>query len=259
MDPDMDGRSVVITGGAGGIGRALARRFIASGASVVLGDCSRQALEGAGRELGGAVGLQRCDVSSEPDCVALVAAAERRTGRPVDVFIANAGLPFAGLLHDASADAISRVISVNVLGSILSAKAAIGSLSRGVEPSLLFMGSLQSVTGRAGRSVYTASKHAIAGLTRSLALELGPLGIRVNAIAPTVLDTPFLRQAYEQAGIEAEAGLRAAADALPLGRIPSLDEVAATALFLSSQAARSITGQIVVVDCGASAGKFQRG
>jgi len=118
------------------------------------------------------------------------------------------------------------------------------------------MGSLQSVTGRAERSVYTASKHAIAGLVKSLALELGPQGIRVNAVAPTVLDTPFLHQAYERAGIAVGQGLMQAAQGLPLRRIPTLDDVASTVLFLSSAAARSMTGQIVMVDCGATAGKM---
>ncbi len=259
MKQDFHGRSVAITGGAGGIGRAMARRFLAAGASVVLGDVEGGALAAVGAEFGDAVGLVECDVTSESDCSRLIEFAQDWAGRPVDVFIANAGVPFAGSLQQVTATDIARVVGVNVVGSILSARAAIGSLSRGVDPALLFMGSLQSVTGRAERSVYTASKHAIAGLVKSLALELGPLGIRVNAIAPTVLDTPFLHEAYEQAAIPLERGLREAARALPLGRIPTVDDVADTALFLASRAARSITGQIVMVDCGASAGKFSPG
>ena len=256
MVEDSDRRSVVITGGAGGIGRALARRFLAARASVFLADCSEGALESAAAELGHAVGVMRCDVSSESDCMRLVQLAEAHAGRPIDVLVTNAGVPFAGPLREASAEEISRVITVNVVGTILSARAAIDSLTRGADPCLLLMGSLQSVTGRAGRSVYTASKHAVAGLARSLALELGPLGIRVNALAPTVLDTPFLHEAYARAGVSVEAGLRDAARALPLGRIPTVDDVAETAFFLASRAAAAITGQVVMVDGGASAGKF---
>jgi 3-oxoacyl-[acyl-carrier protein] reductase len=251
-----DRRSVVITGGAGGIGRALARRFLAAGASVFLADCSEDSLEAAGAELGQTTGLMRCDVTSERDCMRLVELAEAHAGRPIDVLVTNAGVPFAGALRDASAEEISRVITVNVVGTILSARAAIDSLARGTDPCLLLMGSLQSITGRAGRSVYTASKHAVAGLARSLALELGPLGIRVNALAPTVLDTPFLHEAYARAGVSVEAGLREAARALPLGRIPTVDDVAETAFFLASRSAAAITGQVVMIDGGASAGKF---
>jgi len=256
MAHDTARRSVVITGGAGAIGRALARRFLASGASVVIADCSEPALAEASVALSQAVGVMHADVTRESDCFRLIEMAEAYAGRPVDVMIANAGLPFAGALREATAEDISRVITVNVVGTILSARAAIDSLARGVDPCLLLMGSLQSVTGRAGRSVYTASKHAVAGLARSLALELGPLGIRVNAIAPTVLDTPFLHEAYARAGLSVEAGLHAAAQALPLGRIPTVDDVAETAFFLASRAAASITGQVMMVDGGASAGKF---
>ena len=248
MDTYFQGRSIIITGGARGIGRAMARRFLSMGAQVVVGDSDEAALDRVHAEFGDSLGQVRCDVTHESDCARLVEFARMRTGRHVDAFIANAGVPFAGPLQDAKPSDIERVIAVNVTGSLLSARAAIGSLAHGVDPVMLFMGSLQSVTGRAERSVYTASKHAIAGLVKALALELGPLGIRVNAIAPTVLDTPFLHEAYQQAGLSVEAGLQAAAGALPLGRIPTVDDVADAALFLASAAARSITGQIMLVD-----------
>jgi 3-oxoacyl-[acyl-carrier protein] reductase len=104
--------------------------------------------------------------------------------------------------------------------------------------------------------VYTASKHAIAGLVKSLALEMGPQGVRVNGIAPTLVDTAFLHQAYEQAGVEVVSALAKAAQSLPLGRIPSVDDFAQAAVFLASPSAAAITGHLLMVDCGASAGKF---
>jgi NAD(P)-dependent dehydrogenase (short-subunit alcohol dehydrogenase family) len=256
---DMHGVNVVITGGAGGLGLATARAFLQAGARVVLGDidleAARQVLDGLGAEPGRAHAVA-CDIADPDACEALVRAAEARFGAPLDVFVANAGRPFGGKLLEARPQDIRRVVDVNVTGTIFSAQAALRSLVRSPRACLLFTASLQSVAGRAERSVYTASKHAIAGLVKSLALELGPLGVRVNGIAPTVVDTPFLRQAYEQAGVAVEAGLRKAAAGLPLGRIPTADDFAQAALFLASPAASAITGHLLMVDCGATAGKF---
>lgn len=249
----------VITGGAGGLGLATARAFLAQGAQVLLADLDAQALIEAQRQLHAPAGdLQTacCDITEPADCERLVAVAEEGLGGPIDVFVANAGRPFGGPLEQAETTAIRAVIDTNITGTLLSAQAALASLRRSPRASLLFTGSLQSVLGRAERSVYTASKHAIAGLVKSLALEWGPLGVRVNGIAPTLVDTPFLRQAYAQAGIEVAPALIRAAQSLPLGRIPTPEDFAHAAVFLASEEARAITGHMLMVDCGASAGKF---
>lgn len=249
----------VITGGAGGLGLATARAFLAQGAQVLLADLDAQALIEAQRQLHAPAGdLQTacCDITEPADCQRLVAVAEEGLGGPIDVFVANAGRPFGGPLEQAEPTAIRAVIDTNITGTLLSAQAALASLRRSPRASLLFTGSLQSVLGRAERSVYTASKHAIAGLVKSLALEWGPLGVRVNGIAPTLVDTPFLRQAYAQAGIEVAPALTRAAQSLPLGRIPTPEDFAHAAVFLASEEARAITGHMLMVDCGASAGKF---
>lgn len=253
------GMNVVITGGAGGLGQATARRFSELGARVLLADSDLGRLANVLDGVGGdseRLALAHCDITSARHCHRLIETAEAFFGGPIDVFVANAGRPFAGPLLEATEDDIRQVIDVNVTGSILSVQAALKSLVRSPRASLLFTGSLQSVIGRAERSVYTASKHAIAGLVKSLALELGPVGVRVNGIAPTLVDTPFLRQAYEQAGLEVVPALSAAARALPLGRIPTVDDFANAAVFLASPAAAAITGHLLMVDCGASAGKF---
>ena len=249
----------VITGGAGGLGLATARAFLAQGAQVLLADLDAQALIEAQRQLHAPAGdLQTacCDITEPADCQRLVAVAEEGMGGPIDVFVANAGRPFGGPLEQAEPTAIRAVIDTNITGTLLSAQAALASLRRSPRASLLLTGSLQSVLGRAERSVYTASKHAIAGLVKSLALEWGPLGVRVNGIAPTLVDTPFLRQAYAQAGIEVAPALIRAAQSLPLGRIPTPEDFAHAAVFLASEEARAITGHMLMVDCGASAGKF---
>lgn len=252
------GLNVVITGGAGGLGRATARAFLDAGARVVLADVDVAGLQAAlaalGRRPDGIQALP-CDITDAAACASLVVQAETFFGAPIDVFVANAGRPFGGPLLDASPEDIRRVVDTNVTGSILSAQAALRSLVKSPRASLLFTASLQSTTGRSERSVYTASKHAIAGLVKSLALEMGPRGVRVNGIAPTVVDTPFLRQAYAQAGVPVQPALEQAARSLPLGRIPTPEDFAQAAVFLASPAAAAITGHLLMVDCGASAGK----
>ncbi len=253
------GMNTVITGGAGSIGLETARCFLAAGARVVLADIDATALAGAVAALrapAGSLASVVCDITDADQCAHMIERAEAFFAAPLDVFLAHAGRPFAAPLRDASAAEIRGVIDVNVTGTILSAQAALRSLVRGRNPSLIFTGSLQSVAGRANRSVYTASKHAIAGLAKALALEMGPHGVRVNAIAPTAVDTPFLHQAYAQAGLATEPMLDAAAKSLPLGRIPTAADVAQAALFLASPAAGAITGHVLMIDCGASAGKF---
>ncbi len=255
----MKNMRTVITGGAGGLGLATARAFLAQGAQVLLADLDAQALTEARQHLQApALDLHTacCDIAQAADCQRLVAQAEELLGGPIDVFVANAGRPFGGPLAQADPSEMRAVIDTNITGTLLSAQAALASLRRSPRASLLLTGSLQSVLGRAERSVYTASKHAIAGMVKSLALEWGPLGVRVNGIAPTLVDTPFLRQAYAQAGIEVGPALARAAQGLPLGRIPTPEDFAHAAVFLASQEASAITGHMLMVDCGASAGKF---
>jgi NAD(P)-dependent dehydrogenase (short-subunit alcohol dehydrogenase family) len=255
----MKNMRAVITGGAGGLGLATAQAFLAAGARVLLADIDAPALADVRRSLRAPAQdllCACCDISDAADCARLIAVAEEGLGGPIDVFVAHAGRPFGGPLAQADPADIRSVIDTNVTGTILSAQAALVSLRRSPRASLLFTGSLQSVLGRAERSVYTASKHAIAGLVKSLALEWGPLGVRVNGIAPTLVDTPFLRQAYAQAGIEVAPALARAAEGLPLGRIPTPEDFAHAAVFLASDEARAITGHLLMVDCGASAGKF---
>jgi NAD(P)-dependent dehydrogenase (short-subunit alcohol dehydrogenase family) len=255
----LDGMNALITGGAGGIGRATAGAFLAAGARVVIADVDRDGLSRALEDLAAPAGQAaavECDIADPAQCDEMVARAEVFFGAPLDICLANAGRPFSGGLLEASPAEIRAVIDVNVTGTILTARSALRSLIRGRQASLLLTGSLQSVSGRAERSVYTASRHAVVGLVRSLALEVGPRGVRVNGIAPTVIDTPFLHAAYAKIGRDVEAGLAQAARGLPLGRIPTVEDFAQAAVFLASPAAGAITGHLLMVDCGASAGKF---
>ena len=250
--------NVVITGGLGVLGLGCARAFLKSGARVVLADVEPKSgpLLELTQEFGDHLLFFPCDVSRLDDCRQLVAQSESFFKGAIDVYLANAGVPFGGDFLAASPEQISQVVDVNILGSIYSAQTAIPSLLKNPTSLLLFTCSLQSTLGRAQRSLYTASKHAIAGLVKSLSLEFARRGLRVNGIAPAAIETPFLYSAFEGAKISKTVGLQTAAQSLPLGRLPSVEEFASTAIFLTSPGAASITGQLLTLDAGASAGIF---
>lgn len=252
-------RGVVITGAGSGMGAAAARRFAREGARVVVSDLQEDAAAAVAREidLGGGKALAvRCDVASAADCNQLVEASERFFGGPIDVFLANAGVSFAGDFLQADPEQLRRVIDVNVTGSVLSAQAALRSLVRAPDGCLIFTSSLSGVVARARRSVYNASKHALGGLVKALALEFGPMGVRVNAIAPGATDTPFLRAHLAKVNDDVDAAVARIVAGMPLGRLVQPEDFADAAVFLASPAARSITGQTLQLDCGAAAGNL---
>lgn len=254
----LEGYNTVVTGAARGLGAAAARGFAAEGARVLVSDIdeagARASAFGIDPTGARAIGV-RCDISDPAQCERLVATAEEFFGGPIDVFLAHAGVGFVGRLHEAEVEKIRIAIEVNVLGSIFSARAALRSLTKSPRASLLFTSSLQGVTGRGLRSVYTASKHALVGLTKSLALEYGPLGVRVNAIAPASTDTPHLRSMLGQTTDDVEQAVRNVAASMPLGRLPTPEDFANAAVFLASPSAASITGHTLLLDSGASAGR----
>lgn len=252
-------RNAVVTGGAGGLGAAAVRKLHGSGAKVVIADIDESRAVVLARDIdpsGTRCLGTGCDISNPDDCDRLIADAEKFFGEPVHLFLANAGAGFAGPLTEADPLQIKRVIDINLTGSILSARAAVRSMLKGNDGVVLFTASLQSVMARSQRSIYTATKHALVGLVKSLALEYGPHGIRVNAIAPASTDTGFLRQQFEFLGQDVEASVAQVAKSMPLGRLPDVEDFAQSVLFLSSSAAKSITGHTLLIDCGASAGRL---
>jgi len=255
----LNGYAVVITGAGSGMGAAAAHRFAREGARVVVSDIDEAAAVGVARDIDSsgqrAIGV-RCDVADAADCAALVAASERFFGGPLDVFLANAGVSFAGDFLAAEPAALKRIVDVNVTGSIFSAQAALRSLVRSPRASLVFTSSISGVSARAKRSVYNASKHALTGLVKALALEFGPAGVRVNAIAPGATDTPFLRAHLAKVTNDVAQAVDAIVSGMPLGRLVAPDDFADAAVFLVSPASRSITGHTLLLDGGASAGRM---
>lgn len=250
------GWGVVITGAGRGMGAEAARRFAKEGARVVVSDLDAQAAAEVAHSIGAAACAVRCDVASPADCTALVEQAERFFGAPVDVFMANAGLSFAGDFLQADPEQLRRVVDVNVSGSIFSAQAGLRSLVRSPRASLIFTSSISGVTGRGQRSVYNASKHALGGLVKALALEFGPRGVRVNAIAPGPTNTEFLRDHLAKVEGDVDAAVNRLVQGLPLGRLIEPEDFADAAVYLASPLARSVTGHTLLLDCGSTAGRM---
>ncbi len=245
----MDGKVAIVTGAAGGIGRAAATRFVAEGARVMLTDRPGTGVEEVARELGDAARAATGDVSVEADVVAVVAATRAAFGR-LDVMFANAGTEGKfGPLTDLTVEDFDRVLAVNVRGAFLCIKHAARAMGPG--GSIVVTSSIAGLRGSGGLVAYVASKHAVNGIVKSAAAELGPKGIRVNAVNPGPVDNRMMRSIEEQAAPGAAATVKAGFEAkVPLGRYAKNEEVANVALFLASDEASSVTGSTYVVDGG---------
>ena len=245
----LDGKVAIVTGGASGIGRAIAERLAADGAAVVIGDLAKaeetaEALEAQGRRAAGVC----ADVTSESDVAALVRAATDAFGG-VDILVNNAALfstlkpaPFDRI----TADEWQRVMAVNTLGPFLCAKAAVPSMAARGGGRIVNIASNTVLKGAPGLLHYVSSKGAVIAFTRALAREVGPKGITVNAIAPGftlsdgVLDNPAYVETFRAAANAARAMVR---DQHP-------DDLVGAVAFLASDDAAFITGQTLVVDGG---------
>jgi len=243
-------RTVIVTGGTKGIGAAIARTFYASGAHVVMGARSDNDLA---KELGERAQFWPMDVCKPSEQRALVQAALDWTGR-IDVFINNAGVSAWRPLAKVNEDFWHRVIDTNLKGTFFGCQAAAAHLGQG--GCIINVSSLAGKRGSLNNSVYCASKFGVNGITQALAKELGPRGIRVNAVCPVYVRTEGLFKALAEqdappGGKDVETYLwNFAASNSPLGSLPTADEVARVCLFLASPAAATITGQCINVDCG---------
>ena len=259
----LGGRGAVVTGAARGIGHAVARRFAEAGAHVVVADIDPAGAEKGAAEInalfpGRATGMA-ADVTDETAVARLADAAERAAGR-LDIWVNNAGVFPGGPTVDYPAETCARVVDVNLEGAFLGAREAARRMMRhdpkgGV---IINIASVAGLIGRKGLAAYTASKHGVVGLTKSLALELGAAEIRVIAIAPSAVSTPGVAQrAAAATGAEAEriAALnKRVAEGLALGRVGVPDDIARVALFAASDLAMLMTGCTIPVDAGATAG-----
>lgn len=240
----LDGKVAIVTGGAGGIGAAIGRSFVAEGARVVVADLEGHRAEETARALGPAAVATAMDVTSAADWARTVERAVVEFGR-LDVLVNNAGWFRPALLAEATEDDLRRSFEVNQLGPFLGTKAVIAPMSAAGGGSIVNFSSGAGMFGMAGLAAYSSTKFAVRGLTRCAAMELGVCGIRVNSIHPGGIDTPMVNRS-------ADAG--AAYAVLPVPRLGRPEEVAALALFLASDESSYCTGSEFVVDGGMGAG-----
>ncbi|MFC4079312.1 SDR family NAD(P)-dependent oxidoreductase [Amycolatopsis samaneae] len=240
----MNKRTVVVTGGASGIGRATAEAFAGEGEHVVIADISGEAARDVAKELG--VDHVELDISDPESVDAAVAAVTARTG-PIDVLVNNAGLAGGGGPITALDVAVfDRCVRVNFRGTFLMTR-AVGAhmVAAGTRGAIVNISSIGARQPTPGLGHYEATKAAVEALTRSAALELAPHGIRVNAVAPGPVLTPMT------AGFAADTAAREAWEArIPLGSIASVSDVVPSVVFLASPGARHITGASLQVDGG---------
>jgi NAD(P)-dependent dehydrogenase (short-subunit alcohol dehydrogenase family) len=247
----MSSRVVLITGALTGIGRATALAFAREGASVVVSgrrDDGGQALVAELRALGAEAEYVRADVRSEDDLRALVDKTVARFGR-LDVAVNNAGTEGKpGPVVEQTAESYAATFETNVLGTLLSMKHELRVMQPQGSGSIINLSSTMGSRGAPAASLYAASKHAVEGLTKSAALEGAAFGVRVNAIAPGPIDTELLNRFTGSA--ERKAGLIAG---IPLKRAGRPEEIAQAAVFLASERASFITGQVIGVNGGKTA------
>lgn len=256
----LTGKVAVVTGAAGGIGLGIARRFAEAGCDLVLGDVQADAIERAAADVAAEFGTRvkgvALDVADEASVIAFGEAGASLGGR-IDIWVNNAGtFPDISDYVDFTTSTWNHVHDVNLRGVFFGAREAARRMTRQVPKGgvIINVSSVRGLSGAKRLAGYAASKHGVVGLTRSLAIELGPHDIRVLGIAPATTTTPGLERRNQRQGAAAmafiEAKDKALVEAMPLGRKALPDDVARVALFCASDLAKFMTGTELLVDGG---------
>jgi NAD(P)-dependent dehydrogenase (short-subunit alcohol dehydrogenase family) len=240
----LDGKVCIVTGAGSGIGRASALLFAAEGARVVAADIDPTA-EGV---------THAVDVADEEQTQALAAAAVAEHGR-IDVLFNNAGIAGVGNLEETTLDLWEQVMRVNVRGVFLMSRAVAPTMIAQRSGSIVNMSSAIAETGLARRVSYAASKGAVLALTKSMQVDLAPHGVRVNALMPGTIMTPFVENYLRNSYADPEEGRRSIRSRQLTGDLGTPEDVAQAALYLASDESRFMLGAGLVIDGGLSAGK----
>jgi 3alpha(or 20beta)-hydroxysteroid dehydrogenase len=244
----LGGKVAVITGPARGIGAASARRFNEEGAVLVLSDADEAGARRLAEEVGGQAISCPHDVTSEQDWRAVAALALERHGR-IDILLNNAGIFLAAPLGETSLEQFQRLLGVNTVGVFLGMRAAAPAMIEQQAGSIINVSSVAGLGGSPYLTAYAASKWAVRGMTKVVAKELAPHGVRVNSLHPGQIDTDMNARQREKTPDLLERLVRA----IPMRRIGTPEEVAHAAVFLASEESAYVTGSELVVDGGTSA------
>ena len=240
-----EGQTALVTGAAQGIGAATAERLAAEGAHVVIADFDEATAAATAERIGGRA--VRCDVTSREDVEAAVAAAAE-TGR-LDILVTCAGITRDNLVHKMSDEDWEAVIATHLRGTFLAARAAQAHMVEQKSGSMVLISSV-SALGNRGQANYSAAKAGIQGLAKTLSLELGRFGIRVNCVAPGFIVTAMTAKTAERLGLSFEDFQAAGAAQTPLGRVGQPEDVSGVVAFLCSDDAAYVSGQVVYVRGG---------
>ena len=240
-------RVALVTGGAQGLGAAMARRFRADGLKVVIADLNGAGAASLAEELGPSDQVRgiEIDVSRDESVEGAVVTVVREFGR-IDILVNNAGILSRRPAEETVTSEWQRELDVNLGGTMRCSRAAFPFLIRGENAAIINLASVGSTLGLPLRLAYSTTKTAIAGLTRTLAAEWGVHGVRVNAIAPGYIDTAMMRSGFDQGVLDERSIVRRT----PLGRLGSSEEIASVASFLASADASFVTGVVLCADGG---------
>ncbi len=244
MEGLLAGRLALVTGAGSGIGEGIARAMARAGARVIAVDINGETSLRTAKSIGGDARSFACDVADRTQCDALAGAVQREIG-PTSVLVNNAGIIRRGTVTDANARADwDATLAVNLDGPYNMTTAFLPQL-RQTKGAVINIGSIQSFIALPNSAAYTTSKGGVRALTKALAIELSPEGVRVNAIGPGLIATPLNAKAREN-----PAYMKNFEGRIPLGRIGTPEDIAPVAVFLASDMARYITGVTLPVDGG---------